>query len=221
MRHADAAAAEAFGIEPVQLMEVAGVQIARLVQAWLARGGGKRVTAVCGAGNNGGDALVAVRYLAQRGFDVEAWVIRPRGGSTLMARHLQTAQRLGIPVREADADRLELEADVLLDGLLGVGVQLPLRSPAASIIAAMNAVRAPIIAVDVPSGLDADSGDGSADCVRAAATVTLALPKPALLHTPAVGRLFLADIGLPAALFAPQDARVRALFEAGDLIELV
>lgn len=221
MRAADQEAAARYQIASAQLMEIAGFQLARFLGMFLGGVGGRRITVVAGSGNNGGDALVAARHLHDHGAAVTVRLASPppRG---LGAGHLRTAEALGIPVEPieapAPADRL---GTVVVDGILGTGVRLPLRADAAAAIAALNALGQPTIAVDVPSGLDADSGEGADRCVRATATVTLGLPKPALRSTPATGRLFVADIGLPPALFGDREASVRRLFEEETLVEVV
>lgn len=221
MRQADSTARSDFGIEPIQLMEAAGIHVARLADDW--RGGiaGKQVVVVAGGGNNGGDALVAARHLVQRGAIVQVWVVGPEDRlGDLTRQHLGTARRMGISLGQALPDRLA-DIELVVDGLLGTGVRLPLRRPALEVIATMNQLRRPILSIDVPSGLDSDTGAGQDQCVQAAATLTLGVPKPGLRDAPPVGRLFLADIGLPAALFGPQGDAVRALYRKGELLELV
>jgi NAD(P)H-hydrate epimerase len=209
-----------FGIEPLQLMEVAGWQVARFVDAMMDGVRNKRVVVVAGSGNNGGDALAAARFLLQRGAIVNASVVPARDTNSLAARHALTAQRLGVPIADAPQG-ISGSADVLVDGLFGTGIRLPLRDPAPAIIEAMNAASRPIVAIDVPSGMDADTGLGGQAAVRAAATVTLAAPKAGLLGTPNAGRVFVADIGMPPALFGEDRDSLAALYALGDLVELV
>ncbi len=222
MRRADAAALGTFGIEPLQLMEIAGFQVARLADALMEGVNSKRVAIVAGRGNNGGDALVAGRHLAQRGAVVQAWVMGPEDRlGDLTRRHLRTTARMGIPVYDASAEHLVVDAELIVDGLLGTGVRLPLRDPTVSLIRSINQSKPNVLAVDVPSGLDADTGEGDDQCVRAAATLTLGLPKRGLMRAQSVGRLFLADIGIPAVVFGPQQSAVTRVYMKGDLVELV
>jgi len=172
-----------------------------------------------GGGNNGGDALVAARFLVQRGASIQLWMRSSQQVSPLTAHHLFTLERIAIPVHDATTDPLPA-ADLILDGLLGTGVQLPLRPEVGQLIRAVNASGIPVLAIDLPSGLDADTGAGRDQCVHARWTVTLGLPKPVLLSTPATGRLFVADIGLPATLFGSLAPAVRALYGLGDLVEV-
>jgi hydroxyethylthiazole kinase-like uncharacterized protein yjeF len=219
LRQADEEASSRFGVEPIQLMEVAGWQIARFIDRFADGVRGKRVTVVAGSGNNGGDALVAARFLKQRGAIVRASIVPARDPNSLSARHAKTLERLGVPMVEAPQG-VDALADLLLDGLFGIGIRLPLRDPAPGIIAAMNASHAPIVAIDVPSGLDADSGAGLEGSVRAAATITLVAPKTALRGNANAGRVFVADIGMPSGVFSTEGEAVTRLYQIGDMVEL-
>ncbi len=219
LRQADEQARSQFGIEPLQLMEVAGWQVARFVDGFMDRVRGKRVIVVAGSGNNGGDALVAARFLHQRGAMVRVSIVASRDPNSLAARHAATIGRLGIPMVEAPQG-IDPSADVVVDGLFGIGIRLPLRDPAPRIIDAMNASHLSIVAIDVPSGLDADSGAGSESAVRAAATVTLVAPKAGLRPSTNVGRVFVADIGMPVGLFSNEREALAGLYQIGDLVEL-
>jgi NAD(P)H-hydrate epimerase len=220
LRRADAEAASTFGIEPLQLMEVAGWQVARFVDTFSDGIRGKRVTVVAGSGNNGGDALVAARFLLQRGAVVSASIVPSRDPNSLPARQALTVRRLGVPVLDAPQG-IDRSADIIIDGLFGTGIRLPLRDPAPAIIEAMNATGRPIVAVDVPSGMDADTGLGAGTAVRAAATLTLVAPKAGLARVATAGRVFNADIGMPVAVFGADGEALAALYAVGDLVELV
>ena len=220
LARADAEAASTYGIEPRQLMEVAGWQVARFVDAFTVGLRNKRVSVGAGSGNNGGDARVAARCLWQRGAIVSASIVPSRDPDSLPARHAQTARRLGIPILDAPQG-ISASAELLIDGLFGTGIRLPLRQPAPAIIEAMNATERPIVAVDVPSGMDADTGKGAAAAVRAAATLTLVAPKAGLAAAANAGRVFVADIGMPGALFGAGREMLAALYAVGDLVELV
>jgi hydroxyethylthiazole kinase-like uncharacterized protein yjeF len=219
LRQADEQARSQFGIEPIQLMEVAGWQVARFVDGFVDGVRGKRVTVVAGSGNNGGDALVAARFLQQRGAIVRASIVPARDPNSLAARHGLTLEGLGISMLSAPKG-VDPSADLLVDGLFGIGIRLPLRDPAPGIIAAMNASHVPIVAIDVPSGLDADNGAGQEGAVRAAATITLVAPKTALRGNPNAGRVFVADIGMPIGVFSTDREATAGLYQIGDVVEL-
>ena len=219
LRQADEQASSRVGIEPIQLMEVAGWQIARLVDEFVSGVRGKRVIVVAGSGNNGGDALVAARFLYHRGALVRASIVPAHDPNSLAAHHARTAQALGIATHEAPRG-IDPSGDVLVDGLFGIGIRLPLRDPAPRIIEDMHASGVPIVAVDVPSGMDADSGAGRESAVRAAATITLVAPKPGLRGSTNAGRVLVADIGMPVAVLSTQQAALAALYQIGDVVEL-
>jgi NAD(P)H-hydrate epimerase len=219
LRQADVEARARFGIEPMQLMEIAGWQVARFVDAFMEGIRGRHVTVVAGAGNNGGDALAAARFLIQRGAIVRVSIVSPAEAGSLAAHHASTVQTMGIPAQAAP-DGIGPSADLVVDGLLGIGIRPPLREAASRIIDAMNTAGPPIVAVDVPSGLDADTGAAQV-AVRAVATVTLIAPKRGLARAPNPGRVFVADLGMPAALFGREGEALARLYALGDLIELI
>ena len=219
LREADEQARLRFGIEPIQLMEVAGWQVARFVDRFVDGVRGQRVTVVVGSGNNGGDALVAARFLHQRGAMVRASIVASRDPNSLAARHAVTIGHLGIPLLAAP-EGIDRAAGILVDGLFGIGIRLPLRDPAPGIIEAMNASQVPIVGIDVPSGLDADSGAGWEDAVRAAVTLTLVAPKGGLRASTNAGRVFVADIGMPVGVFSSEREALAGLYQIGDMVEL-
>lgn len=220
MRQVDLDCDRLFHIGTARLMEIAGFQIARFVDGWLQGSAGRRVLVLAGSGNNGGDALVAARFLTQRGADIRCVTVPANDPAGLVANHEQTLRAMGIEC-EAWTGLLRTPTDLILDGLLGTGIKLPLREPVPALIAAANQSGTPIVSIDVPSGLDSETGQGNAAAMQAAATLTLGLPKPGLSSAPCSGRLFVADIGLPAALFGAQQRAVRELYRRGDLVEIV
>ena len=217
MRGLDRHTIEKLGVPGEILMECAGRLVAAVAEAELAPGG--RVVVLCGPGNNGGDGLVAARHLHLRGVPVSAVLAggtgRVRGDA---ARNLERAERVGVPFA---GPRWRAEpGDVVVDALFGTGLARPLEGEAASavkrIVAARPACR--VVAVDLPSGLDADTGQPLGACVAADVTVTIALPKLALALEPGrslagrivVGRIGIADeapgIALRASLLTSRGA---------------
>jgi NAD(P)H-hydrate epimerase len=212
------------------LMENAGRQIAVATRALL--GGsvaGKRVIGLVGSGNNGGDAVVALRHLANWGARVCAEVAAPEarvGGITrgqINRLLLSTTAEVAI-VHDASHKRLrDLDAELFIDGLLGYSVHGAPREAIAAVIDTANASGVPIRAVDLPSGIDPDTGTAPGVAIGATVTVTLALPKPgltALSSRDRVGELLLADIGIPHSAFARIGVDTRRLFERGDLVRV-
>lgn len=169
----------AAGAPAETLMERAGQAIAKTTGQLLRQRNASRVLLFAGKGNNGGDAIVAARHLAAAGCEPTLVLVEPRELPALP----------GVEIRRWPCD-LPV-ADVIVDGLLGIGLNGEVREPYVTVIHAINAAGAPVVAVDVPSGL------GTGVCVRADVTVTMGLPKIDLLKEPdVVGRIEVADIGL-------------------------
>jgi NAD(P)H-hydrate epimerase len=211
MREVDRVTIESFGIQLVQMMENAGRSLAELAVELFSPG---RVTVLAGPGGNGGGGLVAARHLHNRGVRVAVATSGPPT-NPVTAHQARVAEALGVPFVDGLAG-----ADLVLDALVGYGLRGPLGGRAAELVERANRGGAPVIALDVPSGLDATSGRGAEPCVRAAVTMTLALPKRGLARSPSVDRLFLSDISvLPAALRAVH-AEVADLFARGPTVEL-
>jgi NAD(P)H-hydrate epimerase len=207
VRELDRRAIEEYGVPGVVLMENAGAGASRWILERAARAGWTRpvVGIACGGGNNGGDGYVLARHLANAGCLVRIASTVPfedlRGDAAIMARIVRA---MGIP-----CDGLGGPCTILVDALLGSGFQGALKPALAQAIAALNAARAGgarlLVALDLPSGLDADTGAPSDPCVQADATLTFAAAKPGLLAPaarPYVGELALIDIGAPRALLA-------------------
>jgi ADP-dependent NAD(P)H-hydrate dehydratase / NAD(P)H-hydrate epimerase len=206
MRAADRAAIDDLGLPAALLMEHAGRAVADAVGT--PRG---PVAIVCGSGNNGGDGFVVGRWLRERGVDATVYLAGGRPNSPEAALHLSIYERLGgVVVDHVDPAALA-KAAVIVDALLGTGLHAEVRGPLREVIAAVNASPARKIAVDVPSGLDSDSGQPLGLAVRADATVTLGFAKLGLVGDPGfehTGTLSVADIGIPRHLAAQATARL-------------
>jgi NAD(P)H-hydrate epimerase len=194
VKEVDALAQERFGISVEWLMEAAGWQVARFC--------GQRAVVVCGVGNNAGDGLAAARHLHRWGRLVNVCCVdadRLRGPA---AKELTALRQIGVEVRsELDLDG----ARVVVDAIFGTGLSRSPEGRFAEWIEAINASRLKVIAVDVPSGLDADTGSAYAPSVKASATLTLGLPKPGLLKGDGPrlsGGVLVADIGMPFEAYA-------------------
>ncbi|KYZ75235.1 bifunctional ADP-dependent (S)-NAD(P)H-hydrate dehydratase/NAD(P)H-hydrate epimerase [Anaerosporomusa subterranea] len=211
MRQIDALVMEDYGIPGAVLMESAGIEAASAVETLLARSGGKRVCVFSGKGNNGGDGFVVARRLANHGYKVQVCLtadISSLSGEALI--YFTVLQKMGLDILEIagerDWDKAGVAvsfADCLVDALLGTGLH---GIPSERMVAAidlMNSSGKPIIAVDIPSGVEADTGCVTRTAVKAAKTVTFGLPKPGLyLHPGAAyaGEVTVVDIGIPADL---------------------
>ncbi len=189
------------------LMENAGRQVAGVAATFLQRIGGRKVSIICGKGNNGGDGLVAARYLHNRGYKVRVFLLTRFDELTGDAlANYRICGQLGIDIQEVDEKylpklRFSLSlTDLIIDAMLGTGVTGAPRGLVKQVIDLVNDVEKTVLSVDVPSGLDAATGAVPGACVRANMTVTLAAPKVGLLVYPGagyVGELFVADIGIP------------------------
>ncbi|HXA41856.1 MAG TPA: NAD(P)H-hydrate epimerase [Candidatus Solibacter sp.] len=223
MREIDRATEADYGISPLQLMEVAGLATARVARNLIGSPlTGRRVCILAGPGNNGADGLVAARRLAGWGANVAVLTsYRIDEARGLSATQLRPAEATGVPVAEWDGE--VPAAELLIDALLGFGASGAPRATIATMIGAAVDSGAPVLALDIPSGLDAATGVALGACIVATATVTLALPKTGLLAPPArqfVGRLFLADIGVPNALLEHLGISIDGIFAGDDIVEI-
>ena len=175
MSAVDRCSIDEYGVPGTELMERAGSEV---VAALRDRSGGLEgltVAVVCGKGNNGGDGFVVARLLHRCGVPVRVLMTADRSESAGdAAHHLQLLLREGIEptALEPEGGRALAECDAIVDAVLGTGVRGAARGAAARAIAAMNGAGRPIVAVDLPSGLEADTGRAIGPCVRAAMTVT-------------------------------------------------
>jgi NAD(P)H-hydrate epimerase len=204
MRGVDTWAIEDRGISGTELMERAGEGLARVTVERVPAG---RLSIVCGKGNNGGDGLVAARLLRQAGREVDVMLVWPPDWLSDDAA-AQLERLPGPPPAAWDPARLD-KAHGIVDALLGTGFEGAPRDPLDKVIEAINAARAPAIAADVPSGVNASTGEIEGDAVRAAATVSFHRAKPGLWIHPGkahAGALTVVDIGIPRD--APGEARV-------------
>ena len=204
----------------VLLMENAGRGAAAWLRGRLAttlpRHSGARplVIVACGPGNNGGDGAVVARHLDAWGFEVRVvWFAERdqlRGDAATQRAIIDhcpiDAIEVGPEAAPATIDALWRDADWLVDGLLGTGLTRPVEGLLARAIASMNHSDRPILALDLPSGLDADSGQPLGDAIRADATATFVAPKLGFARLGAdtyTGEVVVVDIGAPAVALLP------------------
>jgi NAD(P)H-hydrate epimerase len=207
MRAMDRTAIDEFGIPEAILMENAGLAAFRvLAQQWPSPG--KCWLVLCGAGNNGGDGLVVARHLHSAGSRVTVLVLGdPARYGAASAANLYMVQRLGIGCRFIDDAAPVVESlavcDGVVDGLLGTGITRPVDGLYAAAIEAVNAAGKPVLALDIPSGVNGDTGQVMGVAIRADHTVTFGLPKSGNLLYPGYehgGRLWVSHISFPPAL---------------------
>ena len=223
MRALDRAAIDDLGIPALTLMETAGRAVADAALRMLGTGRG-HVAVVCGPGNNGGDGFVAARVLRDRGVDAVAYLAVRRdavGGDALA--HLEILERAGGTIQPLDTpeqlaalDTQVIDAALVIDALFGIGLARPIEGHLAEVVATML-MAAHVLAIDIPSGLDSDTGRTLGTAVIAERTVTMAALKVALVSAPgfaSCGEIEVAEIGIPVAL---EPGEGTSLIEAADI----
>lgn len=213
MKTLDQMAIQDYGIPSLLLMENAGRGVADLVckEAGDIKPKALHILAFCGKGNNGGDGLVSIRHLANRGFNAHVLLFtNPSALKDDPAVNFNIASRMKIPV-DIIVDRMDMarvkpllnRADLVMDALFGVGLDSELTDIFADAVMAINGARKKVVAVDIPSGLDADTGNVVGIAVKASITATLGLPKKGLYEREGpfyAGDIRVVDIGLPTEI---------------------
>jgi len=225
MKGIDRTAIEEIGIPGVVLMENAGLGIVRALKARFASLAGERIVIVAGKGNNGGDGFVVARHLANLGARPQVLLLAARDevkGDA--ATNLAVALKMGLPVTEArdgaawrKARAALSRATIVIDAIFGTGLDKPLEGLYAAAVEDINGSAAFTLAVDIPSGLSADTFELVGPSVEADLTVALAAPKIAHIFAPAaarVGELVVAPIGIPPALFDKPGLKLSLVEEA-------
>ncbi len=228
MKEIDRRTIEEIGIPGPVLMENAGLQIFRVMQALFPGLRNERIVIIAGKGNNGGDGLVVARHLKNHGAAPLVVLLTSRdkvGGDA--ALNLRIAEKIGVQIKEADAlpdwkkqRRTLREATVIVDAIFGTGLDKPAAGIYAAAIKDINSAKGFKLAVDIPSGLSSDCPDIIGPAVRADLTVALATPKIAHVLPPAeesVGDLFVADISIPTHLWNAPELKLD-LLEKRDLL---
>lgn len=222
MAEFDRVTIEDFGIDELILMENAGVAVADVARTVL--GGtvtGRTICFLIGKGNNGGDGLVAARHLHNWGARVSLALAGERGDlRSHPAKELAILEKMG--VGSGGPGTGVSGADLIVDALLGYNARGDPREPLAGMIRQANSSRVPILAVDLPSGLDATTGRAGDPCIVADATVTLGLPKAGFLAPEArshLGALYLADISFPDLVYLKYSQQ-RKVFRERSLVKV-
>ncbi len=227
MREAERRTIEEIGIPSIVLMEHAGQRVVEAMESAFDDLGTRRVAVLCGRGNNGGDGLAVARLLRGRGLDPTVFLFAAPNAVQGDARtNLEIlggigARVLTVPDSTSWARHGSAIAkyDLIVDALVGTGLDRPLDGMLRHVVDDVNAAHVPIVSVDLPSGLSADSGQPLGPTVQAAVTVALGAPKVALVLPPGAaraGELVVADIGIPDAVIdAVEGPRLRLLTSAG------
>jgi ADP-dependent NAD(P)H-hydrate dehydratase / NAD(P)H-hydrate epimerase len=211
--------ADANGLPYAGMMENAGRGLAEIVNEVAFDDEWEQVLGLVGPGNNGGDTLVALTHLVEDGWHARAYVVKRKKKDELVTRFLDAGGEVTFAETDKDFSALGMcfeSADILLDGLLGTGIKLPLKAEISTVLEQslfiMDELEEPpfIIAVDCPTGIDCDTGEAALECLPADLTVTMAAVKRGMLKLPAfefVGDLALVDIGLPDELASFYDLK--------------
>ena len=223
MRNIDRRAVEEFGIPELLLMENAGHQAAEAMEHLLDGVRDKNICVLAGSGNNGGDAFVAARHLANHGAKVKVLFVGDPAHLTRSAMiHRDVVARMGIEILPLDEERsldklrvlLKRFTDGILDGILGTGFQGVLKEKVAEVVRAINDAGKPVASIDIPTGVDADTGQVTSEAVHADLTISLGLPKVGHLLCPGAectGKLLVDDIGIPFELLHADELRMELL----------
>ncbi len=208
VRQLDRFAIEQLGVPGVVLMENAGRGAAEVILGWIAEHGCSTVCIFCGAGNNGGDGFVIARHLHNAGQNVIVKICAERSsvkGDALV--NLEIIEKMDLPILYPDLSgdiaaglsKVGGKCDMIVDALFGTGLKGALRSPYDEVVRFINERHIPVVAVDIPSGLDCDMGDAQGQAIRAEMTVTFAAIKKGFVNKSArryTGDIYLADIGV-------------------------
>ncbi len=223
MAEVDRLMIEEYDIRLIQMMENAGRNLAELARQMLS---GKvmerKVTVLCGGGNNGGGGMVAARHLHNWGASV--WVkltTREERLKDIPAHQWKILKTMQIPEVSDPAE--VTSSDLVIDAIIGYGLQGDPRGGAAEWIEWANHQSCPILALDTPSGLDTTTGRPGTPVIQAASTLTLALPKIGLSKheaKPYVGRVYLADISVPPELYRRIGVEVGIIFNKETIVEI-
>lgn len=211
-----------YGLSSVILMENAGMQAFLAIEEYLQQVKGAKIAVLCGGGNNGGDGFVVARHLFNHGAMVTVYLLTPEkrvGGDALL--NLNAARQFGVPIHaittsdELNAIIPQLQhSKMIIDAMLGTGLTGQVQGLYLSAIRIINGINVPVIAIDIPSGLDANTGMLLGEAVQASMTVTFGLPKVGLVILPGieyVGELIVANIGFPPQLIDNEQLKINLL----------
>lgn len=218
MKKIDKRAIEEYGVPEILLMENAGREVAAAFEEYLGGVSGKRICVLAGSGNNGGDAFVAARHLMNHGAQISIFLVgSPAHLTKSAALNRDIIIKMGVVVHvletERDWDKLQVTlrfVDGVVDGILGTGFKGSLRDAAARVVRMVNGHGKPVVAVDIPTGVETDTGNASPEAIRADLTVTFGLPKFGHMigaGETATGKLLVDDIGIPKALLEDDTIR--------------
>lgn len=218
VRAFDRWAIEDLGIPGMVLMENAGRACVDMIQLFVQDKPGTRIGVICGTGNNGGDGFVIARHLLNLGFQVDVLICgdpaRIQGDAAV---NLSILQAMDMPVEallpqegaiQTTLRSMTTESDIVVDALFGTGLSGDLRSGYDQVVVGINALQRPVLAVDIPSGLDCNTGQILGQAVKATWTVTFVAVKKGFCHAQArqhTGLIYVASIGIDPCYWCPAD----------------
>ncbi|MDF1578533.1 MAG: NAD(P)H-hydrate dehydratase [Desulfobulbales bacterium] len=222
MRQLDNETIETCGIPDLVLMENAGIGAVQAIMEMYGELEGRTVMIAAGRGNNGGDGLVIARQVLQRGGIPFVFLLaepaKIKGGAAV---NLKIVENLDIPIytvtsvkRLGSLENFLPQSDLIIDAILGIGLTRPVKGYLAEAIALINRAAAPVVSVDISSGLDSDRGVPLGICIKADLTVTCGLAKPGHftgIGPEMTGALVVVDIGIPPRIIAAMDLRIEVL----------
>ena len=226
MKQVDSIAVEKYGIQIIQMMENAGRNLATTAKKLLEDSVLKKHLIIAvGNGNNGGGGLVAARHLHNWGAKITVLIpTETLSGIPEMQRKIIEKLPIEIKIGEKALQQLHSSnGQMILDALIGYGLNGKPRGWINSMIKKINSTEIQVLALDIPSGLDATSGEIYSQCIRASSTMTLALPKSGLVKADVknvVGSLYLCDIGIPNVLYKEIGIEVGSIFIYDNIIKL-
>lgn len=206
LQQIDRLATAKYGIPSIILMENAGRAVAEETIKLLQYEQNQKVVVICGKGNNGGDGFVVARHLYNNNYKVNVIYLGnikdKKSRSEATDINLNIVRKLGIPMYALNRSvpRLLKSADVIIDAIFGIGLTRAIQGPIKKLIAQVNSLNKPVLAVDIPSGLDTDTGRPLGTAIKATRTVTLGYPKTGFKNPAAkkyIGKVVVADISLP------------------------
>lgn len=231
MRDVQRIAQEEFGLDILQLTENAGRSAATLALAMLGgKGRGQRVVILCGNGNKGAAGLATARHLANWGIRVDPILsgVEEEAGFTVR-RQIQILRQAGI-IEPGDMESSEItvedqlqDSELVIDALVGYGLEGPPQGIASAVTQLAIQANRPTLALDVPTGVNATTGEVSSPAIKACTTLMLDLPKRGVLEAQSknhTGELFLADLGIPVGVPERMGIAVSGLFSEGPIVRL-
>ena len=220
MAQVDELAVNKYNVNLFQMMEHAGWNLAKMAVPFIKPN--STVHILAGKGNNGGGGLCAARHLKNRGYDVAVHLAYEEENGSSVKHHLKTLWEMNTPVKAWNNEQISKD-DLIIDALLGFNIKGNPRSPIDAMINWANETGNRILSLDLPSGLNPDTGKPCNPCIKATATLTLALPKLGFKEETAkeyLGWLYVGDLGIPLELYQELGIGAGHLFKDEKIVRI-